>query len=356
MKRILFLLIAIIAWAAVSAQTIQIFKDGELVASYDETNMDEVTFSAQSVTVMSASSTVVYDEKDIDEIQYKTTSATAPVSSYVDLGLSVQWATCNVGASLPEEIGDYYAWGETLTKKTYNWGNYFDYVSTTRSFKKYTNERGKKVLDPTDDVAHVKLGGYWRMPTDEECIELLHNCTWTATQQNGMRGFLVTGPNGNSIFLPAAGGSFPDNEDGGCGSYWSRSLDKSSSDAWSFSFDALTGMIYKGNCNRCVGNAVRPVYVAPKSKPGVDVDGDDFGEDEDWNQPDPKPSEDVDIDGDDFGEDESWDQPDPKPTEDVDVDGEDFEEDEDWNQPDPEPTEEVDVEGGDYDEDEDWDE
>ncbi len=121
---------------------------------------------------------------------------------YVDLGLSVKWATCNVGADKPEEYGEYYAWGETEIKESYEPNNY-----------KYVNGgsavNDKNVLDIENDVAHQKWGGNWRMPSREEFDELIQNCTWTWTTQNEVNGFLVTsnksGYSDRSIFLPAAG-------------------------------------------------------------------------------------------------------------------------------------------------------
>lgn len=121
---------------------------------------------------------------------------------YVDLGLSVKWAMCNVGAERPEEYGEYFAWGETETKETYDPGNY-----------KFVNGgsavNDKNTLDIENDVAHKKWGGNWRMPSKEEFDELIQNCTWTWTTQKGVNGFLVTsnkpGYTYRSIFLPAAG-------------------------------------------------------------------------------------------------------------------------------------------------------
>ncbi len=145
---------------------------------------------------------------------------------YVDMGLSVKWATCNVGADKPEDLGNYYAWGETETKSEYLLSNYrFSkwFISdetndSTMLLTKYCNNAGygydglvdnKTVLDPEDDVAHVKWGGDWRIPTIEEWNELKENCTWTWGNMNGVYGFYVTsnmpGYTDHSIFLPAAG-------------------------------------------------------------------------------------------------------------------------------------------------------
>ena len=150
----------------------------------------------------------------------------------VDLGLSVKWATFNVGATRPEEYGGYYAWGETEEKEdysleTYKWCNGSEYTMTKYcTSSSYGTVDNKTVLDPEDDVAHVKWGGDWRMPTKEEQDELRNNCSWERTALDGVNGYKVTGPNGNSIFLPAAG--YRDGTDVGGrgygGNYWSNSL------------------------------------------------------------------------------------------------------------------------------------
>lgn len=135
----------------------------------------------------------------------KSTSKESCSHEAVDLGLSVKWATCNVGADSPEEYGDYYAWGETEVKSEYSWETYKWSNDSADSFTKYCQADNKIILDSEDDVAHVKWGGNWRMPTMDEVNELCDKCTWEWTTVNGVAGQLVTGPNGNSIFLPAAG-------------------------------------------------------------------------------------------------------------------------------------------------------
>lgn len=129
------------------------------------------------------------------------------VHEWVDLGLSVNWATCNVGANSPEERGDAYAWGETSPKDDYTWENYvFNCGGNTDSrakFTKYKYPEDKQRLDPSDDVVRIKWGGNWRMPTKEEMKELRTECNWTWTTENGVLGCLVQSKqNGNSIFLP----------------------------------------------------------------------------------------------------------------------------------------------------------
>ena len=151
---------------------------------------------------------------------------------YVDLGLSVKWADRNVGASSPSDYGSYFAWGETSTKSDYSWDTYRWCKGTEESMTKYcTNSKygtvdNRKVLESSDDVARVKWGGSWRMPTKEEFKELCDKCIWTWTTQGGHDGYKVTGPNGNSIFLPAAGHRYDTDfyDRGSDGYYWSATL------------------------------------------------------------------------------------------------------------------------------------
>ena len=163
----------------------------------------------------------------------KHTSNMEEPHEYVDLGLSVKWATCNVGAYKPEDSGDFYAWGETVSKSYYSEFSYQWCDSVLyNSLNKYNgiDKCGKvdhlETLEPADDVAHVKWGGQWRMPTKEEFEELCNNTDITWVTQNGVNGRLFTASNGNSLFLPVAG-SRSDNElehVGSSGSYWSSSF------------------------------------------------------------------------------------------------------------------------------------
>ena len=185
----------------------------------------------------------------------------------VDLGLSVKWATCNVGASSPEEYGGYYAWGETEEKSYYDWSTYKyckgSYTTMTKycTNSSYGSVDNKTVLDPADDVAHVKWGGSWRMPTIEEMAELLDNCFWTWTVQNGVNGYVVTSKsNGNSMFLPAAGYRWYEDVygSGSRGHYWSASLYENFSDS---AYDLIFGSGGRGQYynSRYYGFSVRPV-------------------------------------------------------------------------------------------------
>ncbi|MBR4967125.1 MAG: InlB B-repeat-containing protein [Bacteroidaceae bacterium] len=186
----------------------------------------------------------------------------------IDLGLpsGIKWATCNVGATKPEEFGGYYAWGETEEKECYEWSTYKWCNGSYESITKYCTQSNygtvdnKTVLDPEDDVAHVKWGGTWRMPTRAEQDELLNNCTWTWTNQNGVDGYTVTGPNGNSIFLPAAGDRYRAGVYNRyyCGSYWSSSLGNYASYC-AYLLDFISVCYDRINADRSVGYSVRPV-------------------------------------------------------------------------------------------------
>ena len=177
-----------------------------------------------------------------------TGRGTANGHEWVDLGLSVKWATCNVGATKPEKYGNYYAWGETETKSLYLSGN-------------YSYSAKPDVLPLDRDAAAVNWGGTWRMPTDAEWTELRTSCTWTWTTRKGVKGYTVkSNINGNSIFLPAAG----DRHDDGLyfagyyGYYWSSSLYADSPNyAWSVIFNS--DLVGRGSSSRFFGQSVRPV-------------------------------------------------------------------------------------------------
>lgn len=187
---------------------------------------------------------------------------------YVDLGLpsGLLWATCNVGANSPEDYGDYFAWGETepkscYDKSTYKWFNAGDGTLTKYCTSSYEGSvDNKTILEPEDDAAYVKWGGSWRIPTYEEQIELRDETAWEWTMQNGANGYKVTGPNGNSIFLPAAGFRYDSVFDyaGSDGIYWSSSL------AYDYSFGAYF-LVFNSSgvgwydIGRVFGRSVRPV-------------------------------------------------------------------------------------------------
>lgn len=176
-----------------------------------------------------------------------------PTSQYkkVDLGLSVCWADRNVGASSPENYGDYFAWGELESKNEY----------TEKNYKYYENNIGSNISGSKYDVARVKWGENWRMPTLNEIKELLDKCTLKWVTRGNNKGYSVTGPNGNSIFLPAAG--YCDYGDtfncDSSGYYWTGLLDiKAPNDSFYFYFHDWD----TGDCNsfsRYCGRTIRPV-------------------------------------------------------------------------------------------------
>jgi len=216
-------------------------------------------------------------------IQAMPSSVSVPEA--IDLGLpsGLKWASFNLGASKPEEYGDYYAWGETEPyyssqdpliwkqgkEAGYNWASYKFELGTDVGgpFSKYVLDSSfgtvdnKTVLDPEDDAAYVNWGKSWRMPTYEEWAELGENCTWTWTTQNNVKGRLVTGPNGNCIFLPAAG--ILDNTSlyirGSGGYYWSSSvMQEKSYSARNIGFES--DGVFWNHCNHPIrGFSVRPV-------------------------------------------------------------------------------------------------
>lgn len=188
----------------------------------------------------------------------------------VDLGLSVKWATCNVGANSPEEYGGYYAWGEIEEKDIYDYSNYKYCNYSEKSITKYCTHSSdgtadnKILLDSEDDAAHVKWGGSWRIPTYSEFSELLNEncCSWTWTTQNNVNGYVVLSKiNGNSIFLPAAGYRSEGDIDreGTYGSYWSASLYETYSDDFAHVLSFSISLLHTRKRDRSYGFSVRPV-------------------------------------------------------------------------------------------------
>ena len=211
---------------------------------------------------------------NLDSISFtKPTTGIENGYTWIDLGLSVRWATMNVGATNPEDYGDYYAWGEIATKITYDWTNYKYANGDYSALTKYCDDAnsGKDgftdeltTLTAADDAATQNWGGNWRMPTINEWKELIDNCDWKWTNDynnTGVAGDIVTSKtNGNTIFLPAAGYHYGDvlYNAGSSGRYWSSSL--------------YTGSPYLAKCvffdsddhstdsdDRSCGRSVRPV-------------------------------------------------------------------------------------------------
>lgn len=205
------------------------------------------------------------------------------IPQYVDLGLSVKWATCNVGALYPEEYGGIFCWGETEPKTTgFDWPNYKYCTGAYNKLTKYCYSESYSysydyktvddliTLEAGDDAATANWGEGWRMPTFDEMKELMKQCTWTTSQLNGINGFKVVGKNGNSIFLPAAGEGYMSDisGQGWAGYYWSSTLDTEATAigpwtnpdvACSLKLDMDQVTKEKSIANRINGRSVRPV-------------------------------------------------------------------------------------------------
>lgn len=175
MRRIILLFAAVLLGSIGWSQTLNIhYKNGQSV-QFDAENIDYIEFTEKAEN---------------------NTSVTA--GDAIDLGLSVKWASCNVGATSPEKFGDKFAWGETETKANFSKNNYLYYDSYSESYV----DIGMDIKGTDYDVAHVKWGDNWRMPTLNELKELKSKCTWEWSKVNGINGFIVTGLNGNTIFFP----------------------------------------------------------------------------------------------------------------------------------------------------------
>ena len=226
-------------------KTMDVTKDGEYVITLDK---------LERGTKYKYRSFVIVDEKYVygmtEEFITKNNDDNLTKGEWIDLGLSIKWASHNIGAAKPEDYGDYYAWGEIYPKQLYDEDN--------------CETSGKDLSDISGnsdyDAATATWGGDARMPTQAEIDELIEKCTWEWLPRNGVNGMLVTGPNGNTIFLPASGfrvGAVLDADDKN-GFYWSSTpKDDDKRRAFGFTFSkksARTNWSVRGN-----GRVVRPV-------------------------------------------------------------------------------------------------
>ena len=244
-----------------TADTKLVSGKGKGLFSAKLTNLKETTTYYVRAYAVNSKGTSYGEQKSF------TTKNSSDPAYYVDLGLSVKWATCNVGADSPEDYGDYFAWGETQPKSTYNWSTYkwsegdSDNLTKYCTISSYGTVDYKTQLDLSDDAACANWGGSWRMPTYEEFTELREKCSCTWTTQNGVKGYKVTSKtNGNSIFLPAAG--YRDDsslsEAGSYGYYWSSSLGTDSPDYARYVYFSSSSVDWNDNY-RYYGQSVRPV-------------------------------------------------------------------------------------------------
>lgn len=239
MKKYIYSIILVSTQLSVSAQTVNVhFKNGQQI-QYNADNVDYVDFSEKAET------------------------PTLSGGEVVDLGLSVYWSSCNLGTEKPEEYGDYYAWGETKPKNKYTKDNYSYYNANTAEY----SDIGENISNTSYDAATVNLGNDWRIPTKDEMDELKNKCKWEWKQISGINGYRITGPNGNSIFLPATGSYYSSvkslNEDM---NYWTATS-ASKTTAYALqghsSFYDVFSALY-----RHVGYSIRPVTSNPNASSG----------------------------------------------------------------------------------------
>ena len=250
-------------------------EDGRITVTVDASALDE-SFLKGSLGA-SANLTVTYDQFN------QVMSGYFPLyfdryngHEYVDLGLSVKWATCNIGASSPEGFGNYYAWGETESKEDYRLSTYKHAKGSWDTLTKYCQKDkttfwdgegepdGLTTLEPEDDAARVNWGGSWRMPTYDEMKELIDECTWTMTDNyygTGVAGMVATsnkpGYTDKSVFLPAAGNMSKQEWSGDETLYWSSTLNSTPNSARAIGFK--TKGIYKAREFSTDGLPIRPV-------------------------------------------------------------------------------------------------
>lgn len=223
---------------------------------------------AQTMNVHFKNGTKVeFNSVNVDYVDFteKPSDPTLTPGDYVDLGLSVKWASCNLGASTPAGKGGYYAWGETSTKTEYSEKNYAYYKEGSG----YTNI-GENIAGTQYDAATVNLGKDWRMPTQDEVQELCDKCTFTYGEVNGVKGYYATGKNGNCIFLPCYGyktGTWDRSEDQGY--FWTGSINNDNS------YFGVSLWLYNGEpsishyaASKYEGLQIRPVY-SPSSPGGI---------------------------------------------------------------------------------------
>lgn len=245
-KFTLFIVVVLCIAHLVNAQLkLYVYENNGEVTSFVASNVDSIAFTAPSGNPVEPAN---------------------EITEYVEMGLSVRWGTCNVGAATPEEYGDYFAWGEIETKDYYQLNNYRWAASVSGMILKYCtnsflgNVDNKTQLEPEDDAARVICEDRWRIPTEYEFNELINNCSITWTSSNGVYGLeFVSKKNGNSIFIPAAGYYYDVEKDASSfGYYWTSTLDiNDSTKAKQFAFNEDGHNL--SSSTRYFGQSIRPV-------------------------------------------------------------------------------------------------
>lgn len=225
-------------------------------------------------------------EKDTNTVYViKNLTDIANGHEYVDLGLTdeeenkIMFSPCNLGANSPEQPGDYYAWGEIETKENYSWNTYKWGTASNLTKYNWDSNRGivdnKTILDIEDDIVNIQFGGYWHIPTKLELNIFVNQCSFVWTTQNNRNGFLVTGINGATIFIPASGYKYNNTEDqvNTMPRIWSSNIvsaddtefdPKYPGNGIQFSKNALTNMPNLTKWGRSDGICIRPVLTIPK--------------------------------------------------------------------------------------------
>ena len=278
-------LMTFIPWNETNAQqetTISIYCDGQVTDTFVCSEIDSITFDVDYQVIWMGDYKRMIPISMIDSMSFKTidnTLLSCPDNNHphiIDLGLpsGTKWACCNVGAHSPEEYGGYYAWGEIIEKPVYNEVTYLyatgvdnngdgcfdDWHSDVGTFGLWQH-LGANISGTQYDVAYVQWGATWCMPTHDQQLELLNNCRCVWTIENGVNGRRFTGPNGGSIFLPAAGCSL-DNDFhriGSGGYYWSATWDSSNPYYARNLYFSSTNIYWDYNLYRDGGRSVRPV-------------------------------------------------------------------------------------------------
>ena len=285
MMVLLTCLMAFIPWNEMNAQqetTISIYCDGEVTDTFVCSEIDSITIDQDYQVFWMGDYMRMIPISMIDSVTFETIDnslLTCPDDNHphmIDLGLpsGIKWACCNVGANSPKEYGGYYAWGEVSEKSVYNEVTYLyatgvdnngdgcfdDWHSNEGTFGLWQH-LGANISGTQYDVAYVQWGEPWCMPTHDQQMELLNHCRSVWTTENGVNGRRFTGPNGGSIFLPAAGCRL-DNDlhrTGSGGYYWSSTWDSSNPYYSQNLYFSSTNNHWDYNLYRDGGRSVRPV-------------------------------------------------------------------------------------------------